>query len=337
MTPQVNMVIEELTNGNLVLIVDQFGHGKLTSLVDYVTPSQINFMITNGRGMVSVGIEKERASQLDFHLQDTTNTDNNSPAYTISVDVDGTTTGISVYERFDTIKAIIDPNRQSGDFKKPGHIFPVIAHTDGILGKQTHTEAGIALAKLSHSYPAVVMCDVLNDHGEITNYEELQGFAEEFHLEIIFIDDLLQHCLNSQLFVKVEKQTNVKNHIGEFEFITYSNKLDTYSDYIFYNKDLHYTGVTFVFLHKECDLCKLAVCNCHSSLHSALSKVKELGGVCVFIKHREPEKTSLSSSRYTTLLAKQLLESFGINNANIINDATNLELLLTIQKEEVSI
>ncbi|WP_285289200.1 3,4-dihydroxy-2-butanone-4-phosphate synthase [Bacillus sp. ISL-7] len=254
MTPQVKTVIEELSCGKLVLLVDQLGHGKLISLVEHITPSLINFMVTHGRGMVSVGIEKSRAVELGFQLQHTAYADNQTPAYTISVDVDGTTTGISAFERYDTIKAIIHPKRKSNDFKKHGHIFPVIAHQNGIFGKQSHVEAGIEISKFCNSYPSVVMCDVLNEKGEVANHNELEGFSEKFQIKIMNIEDLIQYFFNSQLFVKAEKQIKVENRIGEFEILAYSNKMDSFYDYIFFTEKLHAAGVTPVYIHKECDL-----------------------------------------------------------------------------------
>jgi len=253
MTPQINRVLEDLSCGKLVLLVDQLGHGKLISLLEHITSTLINFMITYGRGMVCVGMEKSRAIELGFQLQHFTNTDNQIPKYTLSVDVDRTTKGKSALGQYNTIKAIIHRKRKSNDLNKNRHIFPVIAHQNGILGRQSYVEAGIELAKLCNSYPSVVMCDVLNEKGEVANKNELEGFSDKFKLKIINIEDLIQYFFNSQLFVKTEKQIKVENRIGEFEILAYSNKMDSFYNYIFFTEKLHTAGVTPVYIHKKCD------------------------------------------------------------------------------------
>ena len=257
MTPQVKSVLEELSCGKLVLLVDRLGHGKLITLIEHLTSSLINFMITHGRGMVCVGIEHSRAIELGFQLEHSAYTDNNqTPTYTFSVDLDGTTKGISSFEHYDTIKAFTYPKRKSNDFKKNSPIFPVIAHQNGILGRQSYAEAGIELAKLCNSYPSVVMCDVLNEQGEVANNNELEELSDKLKLKRINIEDLIQYFFNSPVFVKTEKQIKEENRIGEFEILAYSNKIDSFYDYIFFNEKLHTAGLTLVNIHKKCDSMK---------------------------------------------------------------------------------
>ncbi|WP_420490044.1 3,4-dihydroxy-2-butanone-4-phosphate synthase [Neobacillus vireti] len=142
------------------------------------------------------------------------------------------------------MKAIFHRKRKSNDVNKNGHIFPVIAHQNGILGRQSHVEAGLELAKLCNSYPSVVMCDVLNEKGEVANNNELERFSNKFKLKIIYIEELIQYFLNGQLTVKTEKKVTVENRIGEFEILAYSNKMDSFYDYIFFTEKLHTAGVT---------------------------------------------------------------------------------------------
>ncbi|WP_017729149.1 3,4-dihydroxy-2-butanone-4-phosphate synthase [Halalkalibacterium ligniniphilum] len=317
-TAKIEKALTALSSGNLIILVDRNGHGKLMSFVEKTTPEHINFMITHGRGLVSVGLEKERAKQLEIEGQQTANADKRTQAFTVSVDVEGTTTGISTFERHETIKALIDPKKNRDDFKRPGHIFPVLAHEKGIYGKQAHTEAGVTLANLSDCNRAVVLCDVLNAEGELASMEELKAFSLSFQLDMLKIDELLQYCLLHEPLVQMDEQTKLKNQVGEFEVITFSNEFDLGKDYLFYYKKLHSKKVTPVYIHKQCNHFELMLCECQQKLESAMTKLKKIGGVGLFLAERK-EIAPFGKETYNTILIVQLLKSIGLNNIHLLN------------------
>ena len=143
--------IYELMQGNMVIVVDdedRENEGDLVALAEKATPEVINFMITHGRGLVCVPITEERARELDLPPMVHHNTDYHGTAFTVSVDHISTTTGISAHERSQTVRALIDPKARPQDFRRPGHIFPLIAKKGGVLRRAGHTEAAVDLARM---------------------------------------------------------------------------------------------------------------------------------------------------------------------------------------------
>ncbi|WP_413376719.1 3,4-dihydroxy-2-butanone-4-phosphate synthase [Alkalihalobacillus sp. 1P02AB] len=316
----VERVLKKLEKGHLVILVDQQGHGKLISLVNKVTAEDINFMVTNARGLVSVGIKPERAKELDIILQQNCNSDEFTPAFAVSVDVEGTTTGISSFERHETIKALIDDDRKPSDFKRPGHIFPVISHNEGIFGKQSHVEAGIELAIMNSSYPAIVMCDVLNKDGEIASSEELKAFSELYQLELLTIDELLKYCLDHKSIVENGDYSPFKSRMGELDSMLVTNRIDQKVDYVLTNRNLQSKKVTPVYIHKQCH-CPLRLCDCQIDLEKSILKAKEFGGLCICLQDRS-DHSLLNVRDYdgNTYFVLKILEKLGVKEFRLMNE-----------------
>ncbi|MGJ9385450.1 3,4-dihydroxy-2-butanone-4-phosphate synthase [Salipaludibacillus sp. CF4.18] len=319
---KINKVVKELKKGKFITLVDRYGQGKLVCLIDYVTPKQINFLITHARGLVSVGLENKRAKDLNLDLQEAEYNENHYLPYTVSVDVVGTTTGISSFERHETIKALIDPERRAEDFQKPGHVFPIIAHANGIYGKQSHIEAGIDLAKLSDSYPAVVLCDVLNDKGDIANVKELESFSEFFQFEMLKVDHFLKYRLIYHPFLEEKKSSKINNRLGKFTLINFSNSMDKYSDSTLLHQPIRSDKSIAVYVHKPCKLCELKLCDCQINLEAALLKISSEGGVCVYLKNRDIQDRDINDMGldYTPFILPQMLKKLNITNINVLND-----------------
>lgn len=188
-------VIERFKNGEIIIISDnkdRENEGDFVQLSECVTPESINFMITHGRGLVCQSITSEKARQLQLPLQATNNTSLYNTAFTVSVDAKhGTTTGISVFDRARTIQVFADDTSTADDLVIPGHIFPIIAHDDGLMARKGHTEASIALARLANRKPLAVICEILNEEGSAANRQELFELAEKFHLDVLHIEDLI--------------------------------------------------------------------------------------------------------------------------------------------------
>ncbi len=188
--------LHDLKLGKPVIVVDdedRENEGDLIALADQTTPEVINFMISEARGLVCVPITQERAEQLDLPPMVTHNTDYHGTAFTVSVDYVGTTTGISAFERSETVKALIDPTTKASDFRRPGHIFPLIARSGGVLRRAGHTEAAIDLAVMCGSAPAAVICEIINEDGTMARLPDLLVFKEKHNLKLITIQDLIQY------------------------------------------------------------------------------------------------------------------------------------------------
>jgi len=189
--------LEDLKSGKNIIVVDdenRENEGDLVVLAEFATPENINFMATYGRGLICTPITQELANKLELPPMVQNNTDNHQTAFTVSVDQIETTTGISAYERSFTILQMINENAAPNHFRRPGHVFPLIAKPNGVLERRGHTEAAIDLAKACGSYPAGVICEIMGDDGEMLRLDGLLDFAAKHELKIISIEDLVRYC-----------------------------------------------------------------------------------------------------------------------------------------------
>ncbi len=192
----VEKALEELKKGKAIIVIDdenRENEGDFIALAEYATPEIINLMATEGRGLICVPITEEIAKKLEVGLMTDVNTDEYGTAFTISVDHKDTTTGISAFERSHTIRSLIKEDARPSDFKRPGHVFPLIAKDGGVLERTGHTEAAVDLAKLAGSAPAGVICEIMNSDGTMARVPDLIKVAERLELGILTIKDLVDY------------------------------------------------------------------------------------------------------------------------------------------------
>ncbi|MFK4301114.1 MULTISPECIES: 3,4-dihydroxy-2-butanone-4-phosphate synthase [unclassified Paenibacillus] len=197
--------LEELKNGKVVIVVDdeqRENEGDFIALAEKASPEVINFMITEGRGLVCVPITGQRAEALELQPMVEQNTDFHGTAFTVSVDHRETTTGISAAERSLTVRALTDEAATGSDFRKPGHMFPLIARDGGVLQRAGHTEAAVDLARLCGSKPAGVICEIIKEDGSMARVPDLAVIAKRHHLKLISIQDLIDY--RRRLSLKVQ-------------------------------------------------------------------------------------------------------------------------------------
>jgi 3,4-dihydroxy 2-butanone 4-phosphate synthase/GTP cyclohydrolase II len=283
--------IYELMQGKVVIVVDdedRENEGDFIALADKATPEVINFMITQGRGLVCVPILEERAQQLNLPPMVSTNTDLHGTAFTVSVDHMDTTTGISAFERSRTIQALIDSKTTAEDFRKPGHIFPLIAKKGGILRRAGHTEAAIDLAKLCGSYPAGVICEVINEDGTMARVPDLYKLAKKYELKMITIRDLIHYRNEKDRLVKREVEVNMPTDFGVFRAIAYSNIVDHKEHVALVKGDIDDDQPTLVRVHSECltgDVFHSHRCDCGPQLAAAMKQIDDAGrGVLLYMR-----------------------------------------------------
>lgn len=187
--------LEDLKKGKPIIVVDdenRENEGDLVSLAEFATPENINFMATFGRGLICTPITEELANKLELFPMVEHNTDNHQTAFTVSIDHMETTTGISAYERSFTILQMIKENAKPAHFRRPGHVFPLIAKRNGVLERRGHTEAAIDLARACGSVPAGVICEIMAEDGMMLRLDGLKDFATMHRLKIITIEDLVR-------------------------------------------------------------------------------------------------------------------------------------------------
>ncbi|MBM4436358.1 MAG: 3,4-dihydroxy-2-butanone-4-phosphate synthase [Actinobacteria bacterium] len=195
-SPKLARAVADLAAGRLVIVVDDLdreNEGDLVIAAERVTPEAINFMAREGRGLICVAMTGERLDELGLPLQVApgTNTALLGTAFTVSVDaIGGATTGISAFDRARTVRALVDPHTKPSDLARPGHVFPLRAHPNGVLGRRGQTEAGVDLAQLAGLRPAAVICEIMAPDGRMAKGTELEAFAALHDLAMTSVEEL---------------------------------------------------------------------------------------------------------------------------------------------------
>ncbi|MCA2378899.1 MAG: 3,4-dihydroxy-2-butanone-4-phosphate synthase [Agrobacterium sp.] len=202
--------IEAISRGEMVIVVDdedRENEGDIIAASDSITPQQIAFMMNHARGLVCVAMPGERLDALDIPLMVSRNTESLKTAFTVSVDyIPGTTTGISAADRAETVRALVSEGSRPEDFARPGHIFPLRANPQGVLGRTGHTEAAVDLCRLAGKYPSGTICEVANDDGTMARLPQLEVFAERHGLLVVTIKDLVAYLKGEVVEDVVQKQ-----------------------------------------------------------------------------------------------------------------------------------
>ncbi|PJW21891.1 bifunctional 3,4-dihydroxy-2-butanone-4-phosphate synthase/GTP cyclohydrolase II [Geobacillus thermodenitrificans] len=287
----IEAALAALKNGEVIIVCDdedRENEGDFVALAEKATPDVINFMITHGRGLVCVPITEELAARLELEPMVAHNTDAHGTAFTVSVDYKTTTTGISAYERAATIQALLDPNVKASDFKRPGHIFPLIAKKGGVLRRAGHTEAAVDLARLCGAKPAGVICEIIKEDGTMARVPDLRHIADQFGLKMITIKDLIAYRSQREKLVKREVEISLPTEFGEFRAIGYTNILDGKEHVALVKGEIIPGKAILVRVHSECltgDVFGSYRCDCGPQLHAALRQIEAEGnGVLLYMR-----------------------------------------------------
>ncbi|MGO4888278.1 bifunctional 3,4-dihydroxy-2-butanone-4-phosphate synthase/GTP cyclohydrolase II [Anaerobacillus sp. MEB173] len=283
--------IYELMQGKVVIVCDdedRENEGDFVSLAEKTSPEVINFMITHGRGLVCAPITEERARKLELVPMVDHNTDPHGTAFTVSIDHKTTTTGISAHERSTTVKALVDEETKAGDFKKPGHIFPLVAKDGGVLRRAGHTEAAVDLARLCGAKPAGVICEIIKEDGSMARVPDLRKIADEHDLKMITIKDLIQYRNRKDKLVTKEVEIDLPTEFGDFKAVGYSNIVDGKEHIALVKGEIIPDEPTLVRVHSECltgDVLGSYRCDCGPQLHAALTQIeKEGSGILLYMR-----------------------------------------------------
>ncbi len=218
--------ITDIKNGKIVIVVDdenRENEGDFVAAADKVSPEMINFMATQGRGLICTPITESRCKELDLNLMVGINTDPLGTAFTVSIDYNGkgVTTGISAKDRATTVKSLTDPNTRPHDLSRPGHIFPLKAREGGVLRRTGHTEAIIDLARLAGLKPAGVIVEIMNEDGTMARLPQLVKIAKQFDLKIISIEDLVEYRMLHDSLIELTEDFNINTRFGDYRLRAY--------------------------------------------------------------------------------------------------------------------
>lgn len=291
MLDAISEAIEELKQGKVVIVVDdedRENEGDFVALGSFATPNVINFMITHGRGLLCVPITEERASRLGFRAMVEQNTDSYGTAFTVSVDESTTHTGISAFERAKTIAAIVSESTKAADFRQPGHIFPLVAKSGGVLRRAGHTEAAADLARLCKVPSVGVICEILNEDGTMARLPQLQQLAKTHNLKLISIADLIAYRKRLEKLVERQVTANLPTAYGDFQAVIYTSKLDDKEHVALVKGKVDTGNPVLVRVHSECltgDAFGSLRCDCGPQLHAAMRQIAEEGtGVLLYLR-----------------------------------------------------
>ncbi len=288
--------IEDFKNGRPIIVADdedRENEGDVIIPAQFATPQIINFLISQCKGVVCLALTREKAEQLGLSEMVSHSTDPKGTAFTQSIDADrkfGVTTGVSAFDRAKTIEVAIANDAVSADLSRPGHIFPLIARSGGVLERVGHTEASVDLARLAGLTPAAVICEIVNEDGTMARRDNLVEFSKKHGLKFVTVAQLIEYRLQKEMFMKREATANLPSDFGDFKVYGYTNELGGV-DQVAIVKDDGSDKVPMVRVHSECltgDIFHSRRCDCQNQLESALRLIEEYGkGALVYIRGHE--------------------------------------------------
>jgi 3,4-dihydroxy 2-butanone 4-phosphate synthase/GTP cyclohydrolase II len=287
--------IEAIKDGKMIIVVDdedRENEGDFLTAARNATPEVINFMATHGKGLICAPLTVDRCKELDLDLMVGRNTATFETNFTVSVDLNGhgCTTGISASDRSKTILSLIDPAIKADDLGRPGHIFPLIAKNGGVLRRAGHTEAAIDLAVMAGFEPAGVICEIMNEDGEMARLPDLLKMAEKLDMKIISIEDLIAYRLRTETLIKKEVSVKLPTQWGDFEMIAFT-QLNTQENHIALIKgSWEEDEPILVRVHSSCitgDIFGSCRCDCGPQLHKAMEMIENEGKGMILYMNQE--------------------------------------------------
>ncbi|MBI4057079.1 MAG: bifunctional 3,4-dihydroxy-2-butanone-4-phosphate synthase/GTP cyclohydrolase II [Elusimicrobia bacterium] len=286
--------LQDIREGRMVIVVDdpsRENEGDLVAAADKITEETINFMATQGRGLICVPMISSRLEQLKINSMvesQEESTPGKDTAFTISVDArKNTTTGISAHDRAITVRTLIDSDTKPQDLIRPGHIFPLRAKEGGVLVRAGHTEAAVDLACLAGLHPAGVICEILNPDGTMARVPELLEFSQKHNLKIVTIADLIEYRRKSEKLVQKISQAKLPTRHGDFTLHLYQEKLSGKQHMALVMGQVKGEDPILVRVHSSCitgDTLSSLRCDCGEQLNQAFSRIAQEGkGVLLYL------------------------------------------------------
>ena len=284
--------LADFKEGKFVIVVDdedRENEGDFITAAETITPEKVNFMMRYGRGVLCTPISEEVASRLELDMQVHDNTSLHETPFTVTVDLIGNdcTTGVSMYDRAQTILALADPKTQPTDLARPGHVNPLRARSRGVLRRAGHTEAAIDLARLSGMQPVAALIEIINEDGTMARLPQLVEVAKQWDMKIITIKDLIAYRLQKESLVERGVEVHMPTEYGDFRLIPFRQKSNGMEHVALFKGEWSKDEPILVRMHSSCatgDIFGSKRCDCGEQLHRAMQLIEKEGkGMVVYL------------------------------------------------------
>lgn len=287
----IEQALEDLRQGKIILVTDaqdRENEGDFICAAEHATTQNINFMAIHGKGLICMPMAEHYVQKLRFPQMVMENTDNHETAFTVSIDHVSTTTGISAAERSMTALACVSENARPEDFRRPGHMFPLLAKRNGVLEREGHTEATVDLCRLAGLRECGLCCEIMREDGTMMRTSELMELAEKFDITFITIEDLKNYRKCHDRLVECEAIANMPTRYGQFKAYGYRNLLNGEHHVALVKGEIGEGEDILCRVHSECltgDTFGSLRCDCGQQLASAMTQIEKEGrGILLYMR-----------------------------------------------------
>ena len=287
----VEQALEELKKGKIILVTDdedRENEGDFICAAEFATTENLNFMATHGKGLICMPMSKEICEKLRLPQMVADNTDNHETAFTVSIDYVGTTTGISAEERGMTARHCISEDAKPEDFRRPGHMFPLLAKKNGVLERDGHTEATVDLMRLAGLKECGICCEIMREDGTMMRTTELMELAEKWNICFITIAAIQEYRKKHEKLVECAAVAKLPTKYGEFKAYGYQNILNGEHHVALVKGEIGDGEDVLCRVHSECltgDVFGSLRCDCGEQLAAAMEQIEKEGrGILLYMR-----------------------------------------------------